>query len=244
MTLAITVESPELANADPGALTQTLTALHQKLDQLTTQVQFLTAQAQIAERKREQRAELMHDLMPIANDAMRLATEQFQEVEHYVDPVDLLRLLKKLLRHGPHFERLFDQLGSMMELVEDATPLGKDAFGAAERTLDALDRKGYFTFAKGSAQIVDTIVTSFGEEDVKRLGENVVLMLNTVKDMTQPEILTLVRRLVANVESELEKPTDISWLALFGQMRDPNVRRGLAQTMRVLSAIGLQSVQK
>ena len=34
------------------------------------------------------------------------------------------------------------------------------------------------------------MVTSFGEDDVAALGDNVVLILNTLKEMTQPEVMT------------------------------------------------------
>ena len=39
---------------------------------------------------------------------------------------------------------------------------------------------------------MDQVVTSFTEEDVRQLGDNVVLILNTVKAMTQPEIMNMV----------------------------------------------------
>jgi len=89
-------------------------------------------------------------------------------------------------------------------------------------------------------QIADNVVTSFTEEDVTKLGENVVLILNTVKDMTQPEIMGLVRTVMAQTEVEVAKPVKTSLPALLGQMRDPNVRRGLALTMRMLSVVGAQ----
>jgi uncharacterized protein YjgD (DUF1641 family) len=84
-------------------------------------------------------------------------------------------------------------------------------------------------------------VTSFGEEDVSRLGDNIVLILNTVKDMTQPEILGFIRNTLVVAEQEIEKPVDISYSGLLRQMRDPEVRRGLALTMRVLHVIGAQA---
>ena len=59
--------------------------LNQKIDLLTTQVQFLTEQAQRAERERQERAELMRDVMPIVNDAFRLTVEQLEEVQEYVE---------------------------------------------------------------------------------------------------------------------------------------------------------------
>lgn len=217
-----------------------LAELNEKLDLLTTQVQFLTEQAQLAERQRQERAELTGDLMRVGNEAFALAVEQFEEVQEYVDLADLLRLLKRLLRNGPAFEKLLDQLESVMDLVATVGPMGDEAFSKAVDVLQQAEHKGYFAFARGGMKIADNVVTSFTPQDVEKLGDNVVLMLNTVKDMTQPEILGLVRTIVAQSEVEVAKPVNTSLPALIGQMRDPNVRRGLALTMRMLSVVGAQ----
>lgn len=217
-----------------------LTELNEKLDLLSAQVRFLAEQAQIAERQRQERAELMSDVMRIGNEAFALAVEQFEEVQEYVDLSDLLRLLKRLLRNGPAFEKLLNQLESIMDLVDTISPMGDEAFSKAVDVLQAAEYKGYFGFARGGMKIADNVVASFTQEDVEKLGDNVVLMLNTVKDMTQPEILGLVRAIVAQSEVEVAKPVKTSLPALIGQMRDPNVRRGLALTMRMLSVVGAQ----
>ncbi len=214
--------------------------LNQKIDLLTTQVQFLTEQAQRGERERQERAELMHDVMPIVNDAFRLTVEQLEEVQEYVELDDLLRLFKRLLRNGRNIEKMLDQLESVMDLAQTVGPLTDSAFEKATDLLQTAEHKGYFGFARGGMQIMDNVVTSFDEDDVKKLGDNVVLILNVVKDMTQPEIMSLVRNIVSGVEDEVAKPVNTSLPALLGQMRDPNVRRGLALTMRVLRVVGAQ----
>lgn len=142
--------------------------LNQKIDALTDQVRYLAEQARIAERARQEREELLHDLMPVANDAMRIATEHLQEVESCVNPADLIRLLKKLARAAPYIEQALDQLDGVKDLIDVAMPLSKDMFGKAERALDVADRKGYFVFMRGGMQIVDNIVTSFSEEDIRQ----------------------------------------------------------------------------
>lgn len=220
---------------------QTLIELHQKLDLLTAQVQFLTEQAQAAERGRQERAELMRDLTPIVNDAFRITTEQLEEVQEYVDLGDLLRLFKRLLRNGRNIEAMLDQLESVMDLVQTIGPLTDSAFSKAVELLTEAERKGYFAFAQGGMKIADNIVTSFSQDDVKALGDNVVLILNVVKDMTQPQIMSFIRTLVSAAEQEVAKPIDTSLLALLRQMSDPAVRRGLTQTMRVLRVVGAQS---
>jgi uncharacterized protein YjgD (DUF1641 family) len=219
----------------------TLAEVNHKLDLLTAQVQFLTEYAEAAERQRQERAELMRDVMPIVNDAFRMSVEQLEEVQEYVDLSDLLRLVKRLLRNGRNIEKMLDQLESVMDLVQTVGPLSDEAFGKAVDVLQEAEHKGYFRFAQGGVQIVDNIVTSFTEEDVRRLGDNVVLILNTVKDMTQPEILGFVRSLMAQAEIEVAKPVNTSMPALLGQMRDPDVRRGLVLTMRLLKLVGAQA---
>ncbi len=220
---------------------QSIAELNAKLDTLTSQVQYLAEQARVAERAREDRAELVRDLLPIANDAFRLTTEQLEEVQEYIDLGDLLRLVKRLLRNGRNIEMMLDQLESLSDLAQTVGPLGDEAFGKAVDSLQMMEHKGYFAFARGGMRIVDNVVTSFTEEDVQQLGDNVVLILQTVKSMTQPEIMNLLRNTAQAVEMETDEPVDISYRALLAQMRDPNVRRGLALTMRVLGNLGSQT---
>lgn len=220
---------------------QQIADLTQKIDALTVQVQYLTEQAQIAERGRQDRNELMRDLVPVANDAFRLTVEQLEEVQEYVGLDDLLRLAKRLLRNGRNLEKMLDLLESAMDLLNTIGPMSDEAFGKAVDVLATMEQKGYFAFARGGVQIADNVVSSFTEDDVKKLGENVVLILNVVKNMTQPEIMTFVNNTLMVATREVEKPVDTSLLALLNQMRDPAVRRGLALTMRVLSVVGAQA---
>jgi uncharacterized protein YjgD (DUF1641 family) len=220
---------------------QSMVELNHKIDELSAQVAYLAEQAQAAERQRADRAELIRDLTPIANEAFRLSVEQLEEIQEYVELDDFLRLVKRVARNGRNFEKMLNQLESMMDLAETVGPLANEAFGKAVHQLTEMERKGYFTFAQGGMQIMDNVVTSFSEEDVNRFGENVVLILNTVKEMTQPEIMNFVRNTLMVAEQEIDKPVDISYTGLMRQMRDPEVRRGLALTMRVLHVVGAQA---
>lgn len=215
--------------------------LSAKIDALTVQVAYLSEQARQAERQRQERAELVRDVTPIANQAFHIAIEQLEEVQEYVDLADLLRLLKRLLRNARNLERMLDQLEAVSDLADTLGPLTDQAFEKSVDALAEMERKGYFAFARGGAHILDSLVTSFSEDDVRRLGDNIVLIVNTVKDMTQPEIMGFVRNTLMLAEKELEQPLDISALGLVRQMGDARVRRGLALTLRVLQAIGAQA---
>lgn len=212
--------------------------LHRKIDALTEQVAILAEQAQRAERARAEREELMQIVAPIASQAMALATEQLQEVEDYVHLEDLLRVAKKAARHLPDLETLLDQVDSITGLLEVAGPVGKGAYDAVERTLQQADEKGYFRFARGGMRIVDNIVSSFSEEDVQRLGDNIVLILRVVQQMTQPEVMKFLSRTASLTAHVGDESLDTSYGGLLRQMRDPQTRRGLALALRVLHGIG------
>jgi len=59
----------------------TLAEMNQKIDALAEQLAYLANQAQIAERQRQDRAELIRDLTPIGQEAFRLTVEQLEEVQ-------------------------------------------------------------------------------------------------------------------------------------------------------------------
>ena len=220
-----------------------LLELNQKLDALTTQVAYLSEQAQIVERQRQERSELVRDVTPLANQAFSLAVEQLEEVQEYIDLEDLLRLIKRLLRNGRNLEKMLDQLESIADLLETVSPLADDAFGKAVDILAGLEAKGYFTFARGSAHLVDQVVASLSEEDLKQFSDHASAAINLVKQIAQPEILDIANHTLAEVKTELAKPVDASFFHLISQLRDPSVRRGLALSLRVLQVMGKQAAR-
>jgi len=218
--------------------------LTQKLDLLSTQVAYLTEQAQISARAREERQELFDTLMPIASDGMRLVENELEDVQAYLNPQDLIRLMKKAVRNLAIFEGLLDQMSSVNDLIGISAQISKEGVDKASEIFGKLEQKGYYQFAQSGARMVDNIVTSFSPEDADKLGDNIVLILNTVKDMTQPEIMSFVRNTLQVAEREVEKPVNTSLGAILGQLNDPAVRRGLALTLRVLRVIGQQAEPK
>ena len=112
-------------------------------------------------------------------------------------------------------------------------PLTEHAVDVATDRLVSLDQKGYFSFAKSGLHVVDRIVTGFSEEEVEALGDNVVLILETVKEMTQPEIMQMMRT-TATVMRHEDLPANVSMFTLLRQLNDPDVKRGLSKTLEVL----------
>ncbi|NOX61488.1 MAG: DUF1641 domain-containing protein [Chloroflexi bacterium] len=222
--------------------TQAIQELTQKVDALTAQMQVLTEYVEDQRRRQREWDELKDDLIPIANEMYLAAVEELSEIEPYVQLEDIWHLLKRLARNTHNFERMLDQLESLNDLMQDLAPILNDAFLVAIEQLNVMDRKGYFDAMREGAYVIDNIVEAFGPEDVRQLGDNIVTILTTVKEMTQPEIMLTMQNLTHTMREVEMKPEEIdtSFVGLIRQLRDPQTRRGLALTLQMLKAVGEQ----
>jgi uncharacterized protein YjgD (DUF1641 family) len=137
-------------------------------------------------------------------------------------------------------ERRDAELEPLRDLAAEVGVISVPVMASLTDRVAAWEERGYLGFARSSARVVDRIVTSFDEEDVEALGDNVALMLETLRDLTQPEILQLLRQTAGSV-SHLDAPVEgppPSAFALLRQLRDPEVRRGLARMMELLRSVG------
>ena len=222
---------------DPVATTEpTLADLNRKIDDLAGQVGRIVDEAEAQRRRRLDRDELTQDLIPIATEAYDLAVRELDQVEQYVSIEDVLRLGKRLLRNVRNLEEMLDRLEEMKELADELTPLSQDMFLRAMASLEDYERRGYFAFARGGIGILDRVVTSFDEDDVNALGDNIVLILQTVKEMTQPEVMRMLQS-TASAVRDAEIPEDVSMFRLLRDMRDPAVKRGLSRMLGVLRSL-------
>ncbi len=210
-------------------------SVEERLELLSAQVSFLVEEAQRRRTQADRWWELSHDLAPVARQAMDSAVRELDDLD--VSLEEVLQLGRTLLRSLPTLEAAIRQLEVVGELGKDAAPLSGMAMSSLTERLQVMEDKGYFDFARSGAGILDRIVTSYTEEDVEALGDNIVLILDTVKEMTQPEVMTMLRRTLHTV-GEAESAEPPSAFALLREMRDPQVRRGLARVLNMLRSVG------
>ena len=124
------------------------------------------------------------------------------------------------------------------DFVSDLSPIASQGMDTVTKAMTEAEEKGYIDFARSSIGVVDRVVTSFSEEDVEALGDNIVLILETVKEMTQPELMQMMRSTIHGVGEIEESAVPPSMFALAGQIREPEVRRGLARMIALLRSMG------
>jgi uncharacterized protein YjgD (DUF1641 family) len=180
------------------------------------------------QQRQKELSELKNDLSIIAKDVFDAAVDELEDVAPYFDSGDLIHLFKKLLRNTKNINRLLTQMESAEDLFSDLQPLGKQMFDQLMTTLNDLDKKGYFDFIRESIKIVDTIVTSFSVEDVRLLRENIASILLTVKNMTQPEMLSTIDNALGFFRKmDITVQKDVSYFQIMKELRNPEVKQGM-----------------
>jgi uncharacterized protein YjgD (DUF1641 family) len=226
--------------------TDRLDLLESKIDLLSEQIGVLTAEAELRRRQREALDDLTGDLNRVAQDAMAMATRELDDWSRTADPADTVRLLRRLTEVAPQLERALVGLAAVSELVEDAAPLGSDVMAMLTDRLAIAEEKGYFDVAGAGFGVVDRIATNFDARDVELLGDNIVAILDALREVTQPEMLAFLRRMLNAVQSEqaavaAEPETPPSLWAILREVRDPDVRRGMARALHTLRAVSVET---
>ncbi len=207
--------------------------LHAKLD-------YLVGQMEIQNRQQQELLELRDDLVPVVNHMIMLSIDELAEIGSDFQLEDLLFLLKRLLRDTRMLVDLMDRMQGAVELGDEVQRLGRQAFNQATLTLDRLEQEGYFAFARGSWGILEKIVQEFSEEDVNALGENIVTILKTVRNLTQPEIMALTNQAVEAIRESPADAGDVTIWTLIKDLSDPKTRKGLARLVNVMKILADQ----
>ena len=123
------------------------------------------------------------------------------------------------------------------ELFAEMTPILKLAMGVASERLGDLERRGSFEFATEMLKVADRVVTGFGPSDVRQLGDAIVGILETVRAMTQPEVLAVAGEASAVLQNA-DQAEPMGILGMVRATRDDDVQKGMAVMMELMRHVG------
>lgn len=209
-----------------------------QLDEINKKLDFILSEINLQRKHRQEMEDLKNDLMRVAKDVYLTSLDELEQVHDYLKTGDILHLFKKLLRNINNLTKLFDQLENIRDFIKDFGPISKEMVIDFMHKLDELDRKGYFEFLKESQKILDNIVTSFTIDDFKALGDNIVTILNTIKNLTQPDMLHAINNAV-NVYKKLdiEVKDKISLLELIKELNHPETKKAIFFGLQFLKSL-------
>jgi uncharacterized protein YjgD (DUF1641 family) len=173
---------------------------------------------------------------------IKLSIDELAEISSDFEVEHILYLVKRLIRDTDMLVEGLNRIEMLMELFDEIQIIGQRVFNQTIVKLDQLEREGYFSFAQSGWRIFERIIQEFSEEDVDALGENIVIILNTVKNLTQPEIMTLTNNALDAIQVDPMDESEVSTLSLLKDLRDPKVRIGMARMLNILKVLADQPV--
>ena len=206
-----------------------------QIDEINYKLNIILEEIELQREHRRMMEDLKDDLYRVGKDLYETAIVELEEFHDHLNTGDILHLGKKLLRNVNTLNKAFDQMESFRDFARDVSPLVHESILDLMKKLDEFDRKGYFQFAKELQKAADNVVTSFTAEDVKNLGDNIVTILNTIKNLTQPDMLQAINNAVSvykNIDVKVDEK--VSFFSLLKEMNSPEVRRGLAVGLKFL----------
>jgi uncharacterized protein YjgD (DUF1641 family) len=202
--------------------------LQKQIDEINVKLDAILECATAQKLRSERMDDLMEDVNIIAKDAFRSTVEELERQGVQLNWDDLKFLSLKLMKNVGKVSYLIDTFESLHDLMQDLGPVANEMLIDMIRKMHTLEQKGYFDFLAELTRAMDNIVTHYSGEDVRLLADNIVTIMDTLKNMTQPEMLQAMNNAV-NVFQKLEVddiPEYSLWKAM-KEMRSPEMRKGI-----------------
>ena len=172
--------------------------------------------------------DLIADVSIIGKDMYDSAVTELDNRSIEIDPEDVKMIALKLVRNVRNINSVLDTFESAADFLKDASPIMNEMIIDMIKKLHEFDQKGYFEFFAEAGNILDNVVTHFNKEDVKLLADNIVPMLETVKSLTQPEMLNSVNNAVKIFSRlEMDSAPEYSIWKLMREMNKPEMKRAI-----------------
>ena len=179
--------------------------------------------------------DLVSDMSIITKDIYDSTVAELDNQMVDIEPGELRVLLVKLAKNVNNIRQLLDTVESIFDLLKDAGPLINEMIIDASGKLNTLEQKGYFEFFSESGKIIDNIVTHYSKEDVRMLADNIVLVLDTLQNLTQPEMLRAMNNAVSIFEKvETKQIPEYSLWKVWRERNSPEIKKGLGFIMTFL----------
>ncbi len=197
----------------------------------------------VAQRETRQSIEdLTADLAIISKDVFTSAVTELDNAGVEVDGEAVKQLALKLVRNVDTLTDLFDMLESGKDLLADLTPIIQQVGLDGMHLMHDIEQKGYFDFMRQSVKIIDNIVTHFTTDDLQLLADNIVTILETVKSLTQPDMLKAINSgLIVYKSIDVENIEEYSILKALRAMNSKEMRRGIGFMITFLKNISKET---
>ncbi|MBN2614492.1 MAG: DUF1641 domain-containing protein [Bacteroidales bacterium] len=216
--------------------------IQQQIDDINRKLDIVLEEVMAQKEVRQTASDLVADVSVIGNDMFKAAVTELDGAGVEIDGEAVKILLLKAARNIDTLYEVFGLMESGVDLFHDVSPILRQMGLDGIKLLNEMESKGYIDFLKESMNIMDHIVEHFSVEDVRSLADNIVTILETVKNLTQPEMLEAINNGVVVYKSmNVENIPEYSLFKAARAMNAPEMRKGIGFMITFLKNIAKES---
>jgi len=205
--------------------------INRKLDLILDETSF-------QRQSREAVNDLVDDVAVIGKDAFKQMVTQLDDAGIELDSEALRCLLLRLIRNIRSLGMVMETLESFTDLAKDVTPIIKQIGLDGVQKFHELEQKGYFELLNQIGKTFDQILSKYRIEDIQKLSENLVPVIDTLITIADPEILRKINAAaVALRDINTDEIEDYSVWRLMKQLNKPEVRKSFGFIMAFISNV-------
>jgi len=212
--------------------------IQEQINEINRKLDIVLEEVLAQKETRHSIEDLTSDLTIVGNDIFKSTVTELDNAGIEIDGEAVKQLMLKLVRNVDTLNEMFEMLESLSDLIKDVSPILHQMGLDGIHMMNELEQKGYFEFVKEGVKIVDNIVSHFTAEDVKLLADNVVTILETVKNLTQPEMLKAINSgLIVYKSIEFKEVEEYSIWKAARAMNSKEMKKGIGFMITFLQNI-------
>jgi len=212
--------------------------LQEQMEAINRKLDFVMEEVMAQREARQNVVDLTRDLSIIGKDLFSATVVELENAGVEIDGEAVKVLLLKVIRNIDKLNELFDILESAFDFIKDVSPILHQIGLDGVKMVADLEEKGYVDFAKEGIRIVENIMEHFSAEDVRLLADNIVFILETVKNITQPDMLDTINNGVVVYKSlDVNDIPEYSIWKAMRAMNRPEMKKGLGFIITFLTNI-------
>ncbi len=202
--------------------------IQEQINELNRKMDIILEEMYAQRNSRIEKEDLAKDLSIVGKDMFAHSVTVLDQAGVELDGEALTALMIKIIRNIGTFNQMMDTLESANDFMKDVSPVINQVGLDAIAKFAEFEQKGYLDFFKELMSISDNIVTHFTVQDVRDLADNVVSILEMVKNLTQPDMIGAINNALTVFKSmDTENIPEYSMWKAFRTMQSPEMKKSI-----------------
>jgi uncharacterized protein YjgD (DUF1641 family) len=212
--------------------------IQEQIREINRKLDLILDETSYQRESRESINDLVDDVAVIGKDAFRQMVTQLDDAGIELDSEALRCLLLRLIRNIRSLGMVMETLESFTDLAKDVTPIIKQIGLDGVQKFHELEQKGYFELLNQLGKTFDQILSKYSIEDIQKLSENLVPVIDTLSTIADPRMLGKINAAaVALRDINPDEIEDYSVWRLMKQLNKPEVRKSLGFIMAFINNV-------